>query len=168
MSGWNDVPDGDDSGFDPLPKDWYACQCVLAEAGRSKNKGTPQVRVRWEVTHGEYANRLIFDDVYLTDGTKPQVKKLLVAVGADLDSAASAEEMIADPGLLAASLFAKDATNASVGLKAFVKVAHDWKGPDGVRRDEPRVIVGMYGYRHIGDVRLADLLTAKASDGVPW
>ena len=56
--------------FEPLPAGQYLVEIARKEDKTSTN-GDPQVRLRLKVMSGEYAGRLIFDQVTLIPGGKP-------------------------------------------------------------------------------------------------
>jgi hypothetical protein len=66
--------------FEPLPAGEYPCRIVCGELFNAK-KGTPGYKLTFEVTEGEFADRRIWHDLWLTTPALPMSKRDLAKIG---------------------------------------------------------------------------------------
>jgi hypothetical protein len=70
----------DGTGFTPLPPGTYPC--VLRGIEPKETRGGDEMwSLRWEVAKGEYAGRLIFDNMVFSTAALPRVKLIMARVG---------------------------------------------------------------------------------------
>lgn len=79
---WDTVSD-DMSGFDPLPDGQYPVKVVEVEE-RSTSKGDPMWSLQLEVLSGQYAGRIIFDNITWSEAGMKRVKFVLRRLGLEL------------------------------------------------------------------------------------
>src|SRR4051812_43509253 len=65
----------------PLPAGAYPCVCTDGRFARSKVKGTPSYKLKFEVADGEHKGRLLWHDCYLTAAAVKHSKGTLAAFG---------------------------------------------------------------------------------------
>jgi hypothetical protein len=76
------------NAFTPLPRGTY--RCVLVESNvTNSSKGTPGLKLVFEILEGEHAGRRVWHDLWLTDAamefTKPQLSELGIESFEQLD-----------------------------------------------------------------------------------
>ncbi len=64
----------------PIPTGEYRCRIVAGELFTSK-RGTPGFKVRFEILEGDYAGRVLFLDIWLSEAALPMAKRDLVKLG---------------------------------------------------------------------------------------
>ena len=73
----------DDGKYPPLPKGQYPCSIVMVTV-ESTRKGDEMWNIRFEVTEGQYAGRLIFDRLVFKGKGYVRIKGLCQALGLDV------------------------------------------------------------------------------------
>lgn len=71
------------SEFAPLPDGDFICRLADIEADVTRS-GDPMWKLRWEVEAGEYAGRLLFDNLVFSAKAMPRVKHVCAACGLDV------------------------------------------------------------------------------------
>jgi len=71
------VPD-----IEPVPNGVYRCECIKGEDGVSKNDND-KIDLQWKVLNGQYAGRIVFDNLTFTDKSLGIVKTKLKGMGFD-------------------------------------------------------------------------------------
>jgi hypothetical protein len=64
-----------------LPAGTYPCVCTDGRFARSKIKGTPSYKLKFEVADGQHKGRLVWHDCYLTAAAVRHSKGILTAFG---------------------------------------------------------------------------------------
>ncbi|NOT01129.1 MAG: DUF669 domain-containing protein [Phycisphaerales bacterium] len=67
--------------FGALPGGAYICHVAVVELFNAKTKGTPGVKIAFRIVEGDYANRRVFHDLWLTAAALPQTKRDLTKLG---------------------------------------------------------------------------------------
>jgi len=106
--------------FGPVPSGEYVCRVIRGEFGRS-SRGTPGFKVAFEVIEGEFANRRIWLDFWLTGPALAARERELRALGLT-DRARMVENL---PPIIAAVRVARRQNNKGVFFNEVIK--------DGVR-----------------------------------
>ena len=68
--------------FAPIPDGDYVCQLVDIDIGRTKT-GDEMWKLRWAVQGGEYAGRLLFDNLVFSEKALSRVKLICGCCGVD-------------------------------------------------------------------------------------
>ncbi len=76
---WNDIPPAPDFGS-PIPPGKYTAHLRKLELFQAK-KGTPGVKLHFEIIEGEHKGRLAWHDVWLTEAAKRQTVRDLGKLG---------------------------------------------------------------------------------------
>jgi len=79
FNNWNDVKAADD--FWPLPPGTYVCHIAKSELSESRVKQTPCYTLTFRVIEGEFAGRLLWHEIWLTEAAKAQAKRDLDGLG---------------------------------------------------------------------------------------
>lgn len=79
----------------PIPNGPYDAEISFAQEGVSK-AGNQKIELRWKVLGGEFANRLVFDNLTFTPNALFRVKQCLAALGWDVKAKGSQEIGAAD------------------------------------------------------------------------
>lgn len=69
--------------FAPLPDGEYVCSLTDIEADVTR-AGDPMWKLRWAVTEGEYAGRLLFDNLVFSPKAMPRLKLVCASCGLDV------------------------------------------------------------------------------------
>ena len=77
---WGDVPPAPDFGS-PIPPGKYIAHLKKLEPFQAQKKGTPGVKLHFEIIDGEHKGRLAWYDVWLTDAAKRQTVRDLAKLG---------------------------------------------------------------------------------------
>lgn len=67
--------------FAPLPKATYVCHLVGCELFNARTRGTPGVKLTFQVIDGEHAGRKVWHDIWLTPAAMPRTKRQLEKFG---------------------------------------------------------------------------------------
>lgn len=76
---WNKTEAAED--FMVVPPGSYVCRAVNGTLVNSKTKGTPGYRLAFKILEGDYADRLVYNDYWLTDAALPMTKRELAKIG---------------------------------------------------------------------------------------
>jgi len=96
---WNATEAAGD--FATLPRGTYEAHLHSIELFNAK-KGTPGVKIRFDVCAGEYAGRCVFHDCWLTAPAMPQTKRDLIKLG--IDTVEKLETLTVPPGRVRCSV----------------------------------------------------------------
>jgi len=66
--------------FEPLPSGWYECWASRGELDESRN-GTPGYKLTFTVRGGEFEDRKLWHDLWLTPAALPMTKRDLSRIG---------------------------------------------------------------------------------------
>ena len=67
------VPDAEEGNFDPIPSGDYRAQVDKVESKNDKN-GNEYFNVKFKVIGGEFAGKVIWDNVFFTEKSLPRLK----------------------------------------------------------------------------------------------
>ncbi|KKL73659.1 hypothetical protein LCGC14_2072670 [marine sediment metagenome] len=93
----NKIEDAED--FSPIPDGAYLCKIVEVDDTKETQNGDPMWRIRWEVLEGDYAGRIIFDNLIFSAKALKRVKLVFSRLGLDVSKDEEAEwtpQMIQD------------------------------------------------------------------------
>ena len=81
---------GDVADFTPIPDGEYTCVLVDIEEDMT-SKGFDMWKLRWRVEDGDYAGRLLFDNMVFSPKAMPRVKLVCDCCGVDVDGEVNLE-----------------------------------------------------------------------------
>lgn len=73
FNNWDQVKAAGD--FGPLPPGTYVCHIAKSELSESRVKQTPCYTLTFRVIEGDFASRLLWHEIWLTESAKPQAKR---------------------------------------------------------------------------------------------
>ena len=76
---WNSTKAAGD--FKPLPRGSYVCHATKGELESSRQRGTPGYKIEFTVIEGEFSDRKLWHDCWLTAAALPQSKRDLKKLG---------------------------------------------------------------------------------------
>jgi len=76
---WNAADAAED--FQPLPSGKYIASIESGVLSESSRKGTPSYKLTFRITEGEYKDRLVWHDIWLTEKARPIAKRDLGKLG---------------------------------------------------------------------------------------
>ena len=116
--------------FAPLPDGEYTCKLADIETETTR-AGDPMWKLRWAVEGGEYAGRILFDNMVFSPKAMPRAKLICASCGLDVSG-----EVDLDPSVL-------------MGRRARVTVyVEDFRDDAGVAKVRNRIPFG--GYAAVG------------------